>query len=58
MKRPLHDGLPDCLEDWIPYSGVTALKIKLNGGDLAADVDRVAAIDRHLVHPQKLRRWH
>jgi L-alanine-DL-glutamate epimerase-like enolase superfamily enzyme len=46
IKRPLHDGLPECLEDWIPYSGVTAVKIKLNGGNLAADVDRVAAIDR------------
>jgi L-alanine-DL-glutamate epimerase-like enolase superfamily enzyme len=46
VKKPIRDGLPECLADWIPYSGVTALKIKLNGADLAADVDRVAAIDR------------
>jgi L-alanine-DL-glutamate epimerase-like enolase superfamily enzyme len=38
--------LPETLEDWIPYNGVRAIKIKLNGNDLAWDVDRVAAIDR------------
>ena len=46
VARPIHDGLPETLEDWIPYSGVTAIKIKLNGNDLASDVDRVARIDR------------
>ena len=55
VKKPLHDGLPECLEDWIPYSGVTALKLKLNGGDLAADVDRVAAIDRVTIAAQAKR---
>ena len=46
ITKPVHDGLPETLEDWIPYSGITAIKIKLNGADLAWDVDRVAAIDR------------
>jgi L-alanine-DL-glutamate epimerase-like enolase superfamily enzyme len=46
VKKPVGDGLPETLEDWIPYNGVTAIKIKLNGNDLAWDVDRVAAIDR------------
>ncbi len=46
VKKPIHDGLPETLADWIPYNGVTAIKIKLNGNDLAWDVDRVAAIDR------------
>jgi len=46
VTKPISDGLPETLEDWIPYSGVTAIKIKLNGNDLAWDVDRVAAIDR------------
>ncbi|HMC60218.1 MAG TPA: enolase C-terminal domain-like protein [Candidatus Solibacter sp.] len=46
VKKPIHDGLPETLEDWIPYNGVTAIKIKLNGADLAWDVDRVASIDR------------
>jgi len=35
LTRPIHDGLPQTLEDWIPWSGVTAIKIKLNGNDLA-----------------------
>jgi L-alanine-DL-glutamate epimerase-like enolase superfamily enzyme len=55
IRKPIHDGLPECLEDWIPYSGVTAVKIKLNGGDLAADVDRVAAIDRVTTAAQEKR---
>ena len=42
----VRDGLPETLEDWIPYSGVTAIKIKLNGNDLVWDLDRVARIDR------------
>ena len=42
----LNDGLPETLEDWIPYSGIRAIKIKLNGNDLEWDVDRVAAIER------------
>lgn len=46
VKKPIGDGLPETLEDWIPYSGVTAIKIKLNGSDLTWDADRVAAIDR------------
>jgi len=46
VRKHIGDGLPETLEDWIPYNGVTAIKIKLNGSDLAWDVDRVAAIDR------------
>jgi L-alanine-DL-glutamate epimerase-like enolase superfamily enzyme len=44
ITKSIGDGLPETLEDWIPYSGVTAIKIKLNGNDLGWDVDRVAAI--------------
>jgi L-alanine-DL-glutamate epimerase-like enolase superfamily enzyme len=46
VSRPVGDGLPETLEGWIPYNGVTAIKIKLNGNDLHWDVDRVASIDR------------
>lgn len=46
VKEPVRDGLPESLEAWIPYSGVRAIKIKLNGNDLAWDGERVAAIDR------------
>jgi L-alanine-DL-glutamate epimerase-like enolase superfamily enzyme len=55
LKTRIGDGLPETLEEWIPYSGVTALKIKLNGADLASDVDRVAAIDRVTVRAQTKR---
>mgnify|MGYP000912643236 CR=1 FL=1 len=44
--QPLKDKLPECLADWIPYNGLTHLKIKLSGDDLVWDVDRVLAIDR------------
>jgi L-alanine-DL-glutamate epimerase-like enolase superfamily enzyme len=46
VTKPIRDGLPENLEDWIPYSGIIAIKIKLNGGNLAADVERVVSIDR------------
>ena len=55
MKKAVGDGLPETLEDWIPYSGITALKIKLNGADLDWDVDRVAAIDRVTTRAQAAR---
>ncbi len=55
VTRPIRDGLPETLEDWIPYSGVTAIKIKLNGNDLAWDVDRVARIDRVTIAAQAKR---
>jgi L-alanine-DL-glutamate epimerase-like enolase superfamily enzyme len=46
VKQPLGDGLPDCFEQWIARDGLTRFKIKLNGGDLAADLARTVAIDR------------
>ncbi len=55
LKRPVGDGLPETLEEWIPYNGITAIKIKLNGADLAWDVERVAAIDRVTTAAQKKR---
>ena len=33
LRDPLNDGLPETLEDWIPYSGLSHIKIKLNGDD-------------------------
>ena len=46
VQRPINDGLPESLADWIPYNGLTHLKIKLNGDDLDWDVARVVAVDR------------
>ncbi len=46
IKKPVGDGLPETLEDWIPYNGVRAIKIKLDGNDLAWDVERLASVER------------
>jgi L-alanine-DL-glutamate epimerase-like enolase superfamily enzyme len=46
LQKPVGDGLPETLEEWIPHSGVVGIKIKLNGSDLAWDVNRVVGIDR------------
>ena len=45
VSRPVGDGLPETLEDWIPFNGLTHLKIKLNGDDLAWDLARVMAVN-------------
>jgi L-alanine-DL-glutamate epimerase-like enolase superfamily enzyme len=46
VTDPVGDGLPETLGDWIERDGLTHLKIKLNGDDLAWDVDRVLGADR------------
>jgi L-alanine-DL-glutamate epimerase-like enolase superfamily enzyme len=46
VKQPIGDGLPETLADWIPFNGLTHLKIKLNGEDLTWDVERVLAVER------------
>jgi L-alanine-DL-glutamate epimerase-like enolase superfamily enzyme len=40
------DGLPETLPEWIAFNGLTHLKIKLNGDDLAWDVQRVVRVER------------
>ncbi|MDW8221746.1 MAG: enolase C-terminal domain-like protein [Gemmatales bacterium] len=46
VAQPVGDGLPETLGEWITYNGLTHLKIKLNGDDLAWDVERVVRVDR------------
>lgn len=46
VKQRIGDGLPETLPEWIAADGLTHLKIKLNGDDLAWDVERVVAIER------------
>lgn len=61
VTRPVADGLPETLEEWIPFNGLTHIKIKLNGDDLAWDVDRVVRVDRVVAQAQKKRdvtAWH
>src|SRR5262245_52862662 len=54
--KPLKDGLPETLPEWINYNGLTYLKIKLNGDDLKWDVERMLHIDRVTAETQKKRR--
>jgi L-alanine-DL-glutamate epimerase-like enolase superfamily enzyme len=57
----LNDGLPNTLGEWITYNGLTHLKIKLNGDDLAWDVERVVGVERAAVPAQEARgmkTWH
>ena len=44
VESPVSDGLPESLVDWIKSDGLTHLKIKLNGDNLAWDVYRVLKV--------------
>ena len=55
LGRRIGDGLPETLPEWIAADGLTHLKIKLNGDDLAWDVDRVVAIERVAAEAQAAR---
>lgn len=51
----LHDGLPETLGEWIAADGLTHLKLKLAGDDLAWDVARVVAVERVAAQAQAAR---
>lgn len=55
VTTPVNDKLPVTLADWIPFNGLTHLKIKLNGDDLDWDVARVIAVDRVATEAQAKR---
>jgi L-alanine-DL-glutamate epimerase-like enolase superfamily enzyme len=55
VKQPIGDGLPDTLPEWIHFNGLTHLKIKLNGDDLAWDTERVIGVDRVTAQTQRQR---
>jgi L-alanine-DL-glutamate epimerase-like enolase superfamily enzyme len=55
LRARIDDGLPNTLEEWIPRDGLLRFKIKLNGGDLAADFERVVQIDRVVNRAQAAR---
>jgi L-alanine-DL-glutamate epimerase-like enolase superfamily enzyme len=46
VAKPIGDGLPETLPEWIAADGLTHLKIKLNGDDLDWDVERVVSVER------------
>jgi L-alanine-DL-glutamate epimerase-like enolase superfamily enzyme len=53
--KPIKDGLPETLAEWINQNGLTYLKIKLNGDDLKWDVERMLNIERVTAETQKKR---
>lgn len=61
VTKPVGDGLPETLAEWIPFNGLTHLKIKLNGDDLEWDVSRVVGVNR-VAEEQQAKRgvnvWH
>ena len=55
IVKPVGDGLPETLGAWIAHDGLTHLKIKLNGDDLAWDVRRVLTVERVAATAQQAR---
>lgn len=56
VRAPVGDGLPETLAEWIRFNGLTHLKIKLNGDDLAWDVERVVRVEAASAPVQRARR--
>ena len=46
VTKPIGDGLPEILAEWIRFNGLHHIKIKLQGDELNWDIDRVVGIDR------------
>lgn len=55
VVKPVADGLPETLGEWVVRDGLTHLKIKLNGDDLAWDVARVVGVDTVAAETQQKR---
>ena len=61
VLKPVGDGLPETLGEWVLFNGLTHLKIKLNGDDLGWDVGRVVGVEKAAEVAQKQRgqsTWH
>ncbi|MBA2356161.1 MAG: hypothetical protein H0V80_16045 [Acidobacteria bacterium] len=55
VRVRIDDGLPNTLEEWIPRDGLVRFKIKLNGGNMDADFERIVRIDRIVTRVQQRR---
>jgi L-alanine-DL-glutamate epimerase-like enolase superfamily enzyme len=55
VRTRIDDGLPTTLEGWIVRDGLLAFKMKLNGGNMEADVERIVRIDRVVTRVQASR---
>ncbi|HIA19250.1 MAG TPA: hypothetical protein EYN70_07525 [Planctomycetaceae bacterium] len=61
LPNRLNDGLPETLGEWIVHDQLTHMKIKLNGDDLAWDVERVIAVEAAAAAAQETlacTQWH
>jgi L-alanine-DL-glutamate epimerase-like enolase superfamily enzyme len=52
VKKPVGDGLPETLAQWIRYNGLTNFKIKLNGDQVDWDINRVMTVDKVVTETQ------
>jgi L-alanine-DL-glutamate epimerase-like enolase superfamily enzyme len=55
VEKPVGDGLPETLPEWIDHNGLVRIKIKLSGEDLRADTERTLRIDRVAAQAQARR---
>jgi L-alanine-DL-glutamate epimerase-like enolase superfamily enzyme len=55
VRKPVGDGLPETLPEWIERDGLVRIKIKLGGDDLDGDVERTLRIDRIAAETQARR---
>jgi len=55
IQKRIDDGLPETLPEWIKANGLTNMKIKLNGSDVAWDIERVLRVDRVAPETQRAR---
>jgi L-alanine-DL-glutamate epimerase-like enolase superfamily enzyme len=55
VEKPVGDGLPESLPEWIARDGIVRVKIKLSGEDLKWDVERTLRIDRVVAEAQRRR---
>jgi L-alanine-DL-glutamate epimerase-like enolase superfamily enzyme len=53
LTKPVGDGLPETLGDWIRFNGLTHMKIKLNGDDLNWDLERIIKVDHIATETQQ-----
>ena len=57
LNKPVGDGLPETLEEWIRTQHLSHLKVKLTGQDLDADVGRLVEIERIAMRVAPTRTW-
>lgn len=53
LTKPLNDGLPELLGDWIRAEGITHVKLKLRGGDEQWDLQRILHADQVATEAKK-----